>query len=247
MGPLSKGVHRLLVPFQEVQETSESVDGKGAERPFGGGSGDRGGETSENAASTSSLPKDVQACSAFRIFTQTDMMRFLVRHIDVLGPIVSCSIDDLDLLHPSLSVLAVPASMTVKDALRMMRSHGGVNAVAVVDPADSGEHEVGPPGWSRGGKLVGTLSASDFRGLDPKAIQEMHVMPVMEFVSRTCGSGVPLPLVSCRPTTPLATVMAEALIAEVHRVWVTDEESRLLGVVTFTDMIRAIKKELLGD
>ena len=52
---------------------------------------------------------------------------------------------------------------------------------------------------------------------------------------------VVLPPITCRPHAPLSEVMTVAVINKIHRVWVTEEDGRLVGVVAMTDIIRACR------
>lgn len=52
--------------------------------------------------------------------------------------------------------------------------------------------------------------------------------------------GFQKPSVTCHLETPLAQVMSNALTNHVHRVWVVDNEGQLNGVVSFSDMIRVV-------
>ena len=52
---------------------------------------------------------------------------------------------------------------------------------------------------------------------------------------------VVLPPITCRPYAPLSEAMTVAVINKIHRVWVTEEDGRLVGVVAMTDIIRACR------
>ncbi|KAL3693039.1 hypothetical protein R1sor_006690 [Riccia sorocarpa] len=213
MEPLSKGVHRFLVPVGGM--TDPSVTGP---------------ETTESA------PK-------FVFLTQSDIVRFLLQSLDMLGPVVGKTVESLGLINSGIPPLAVPANMPLVDVLRLMRQEGGLTSLAVVAPMD-GTTPGSQPKPMRGGKILGTLSASDFRGLGPDSLKTLTDITVSQFLVNMSGQSSPRPPVTCLPTTPLATVMGSAITSKVHRVWVVHDDGWLAGVVTFTDIIRAVRQEL---
>lgn len=214
MEPLSKGIHRFLVPFEG------SADPKA----------DPGPEINVSA------PK-------IGLLTQTDIVRFFIQNIDLLGPVAAKTVVDLGLLETGQSPVAVPSNMPLVDVLRLMKHEGGgLTAIAVVGAMD-GITPGSQPRPVRGGKLLGTISASDFRGLKRDTLRSITDVTVEQFLKSMSRSDAPRAPVTCRPTTPLATVMANATTNKVHRVWVTNEDGWLSGVVTFSDIISAIRQE----
>ncbi|CAI7729755.1 unnamed protein product [Closterium sp. NIES-53] len=102
----------------------------------------------------------------------------------------------------------------------------------------------GEAGWVRGGRLLGTLSVSDLRGMDAETLAQLTCMKVRDFLAHM-ASLTPegrRPSIMCRMAAPLAEVMALAATNRVHRVWVTGEEDELLGVVSLTDVISACRR-----
>ena len=69
------------------------------------------------------------------------------------------------------------------------------------------------------------------------------VYQVKDFLLQLSGeSRVVLPPVTCRPGAPLSEAMTVAVINKVHRVWVTEDDGRLVGVVAMTDIIRVCRQ-----
>ncbi|KAL2634782.1 hypothetical protein R1flu_006261 [Riccia fluitans] len=213
MEPLSKGVHRFLVPVGGMADPSVT-----------------GAETVESA------PK-------FVFLTQTDIVRFLLQNLDMLGPVVGRTVESLGLIDSGIPPLAVPANMALVDVLRLMRKEGGLTAVAVVAPMN-GITPGSQPKPMRGGQILGTLSASDFRGLGPDSLRTLTDFSVSQFLMTMSGAKTPRAPVTCRPTTPLGTMMGSAITSKVHRVWVVNDDGWLVGVVTFSDIIRAVRQEI---
>ena len=107
----------------------------------------------------------------YSFLTQTDVVRFLLRHADDLGPSISKSVDDLGLLRSHRPPLAVCESASVLQALQMMQKEGYLRAVPVVEGVEEGSdgkrsEEDGLPGCRSGGRVIGSLSVSDLRGMD---------------------------------------------------------------------------------
>lgn len=50
--------------------------------------------------------------------------------------------------------------------------------------------------------------------------------------------------VTCSPETPLGEVLKQALKGRTRQVWVTDPGGLLSGVITFSDVIRVLRKEV---
>lgn len=55
------------------------------------------------------------------------------------------------------------------------------------------------------------------------------------------------PLVTCLSTSPMEEVISKAVDYHVHRVWVIDEEGSLIGLVSLTDMLRAVRTVIVAQ
>jgi len=99
----------------------------------------------------------------------------------------------------------------------------GISALAVVDQ----QH-----------KLVGSLSASDLRGLSDETLAAI-TRPSLEFIQSANQGRAPMGPVSCTPSDTLETAMDLVVRARVHRVWIADAEAgRPVGVLALGDIIR---------
>jgi len=94
-----------------------------------------------------------------------------------------------------------------------------VNALAVVD-----EH----------GKLVGTLSGSDLRGMSHDKIATV-LLPVMEFLKAQHQEGLKSP-VTCSKSDTVVSVVKKMLDHKVHRVWLQNEAGEPTGVISLSDL-----------
>lgn len=70
---------------------------------------------------------------------------------------------------------------------------------------------------------------------------------MVEFLERAAGGGgAERRLVTCRRDSSLGEVMEAAASARVHRVWAVDGEGLLVGLVSLSDMLRAMRESLLA-
>lgn len=127
-------------------------------------------------------------------------------------------------------------------------------------------------------KVVGTLSASNLRGVTTEVLKGLPYLTVIDFLSRASmarrfgfgavhkdgsrrnsaaatlrtsddGAGPsadvagPKSPVTCLAETKLGDVIKQALKSRTRQVWVTDSGGLLSGVITFSDVIRVLRKE----
>ena len=85
------------------------------------------------------------------------------------------------------------------------------------------------------GELVGTLSASDVRGMQEQDLPQLF-LPVMTFL-RKRGINNRKPIFVGIEST-LEEVIKEMLDGRVHRVWICSDDKKPIGVVTMTDIVR---------
>jgi Mg2+/Co2+ transporter CorC len=92
------------------------------------------------------------------------------------------------------------------------------------------------------GKIVGTLSANDFRAVKADILRYIIELTVEQFLKTMSGGDALRPPVICLVNSTLATFMADATASKVHRAWVTNEYGWLSRAVTFTDVISAVQR-----
>jgi 5'-AMP-activated protein kinase regulatory gamma subunit len=85
---------------------------------------------------------------------------------------------------------------------------------------------------------VGTLSASDLRGINDETLNTL-TLPVREFLDKVQRKAPASP-VRCSPDEKLDTVIDRLIQSRVHRLWITDENQKPVGVVALTDVIRTL-------
>lgn len=157
------------------------------------------------------------------VCTQSDFVRFIFHSYSAFGRNTDKSVESLGLsVTPSL--VTVPSTATALDAFRKAVAHD-LHAVGVVD---------------EGGRLVGTISASDLKALDAEHLR-FATLNVLDFLRKYSPRSVKPITVSKQCI--LRTVIAKLLQNRLHRIWVVDGDHKPTGVISMTDVIRVATKE----
>ncbi|MQL78463.1 hypothetical protein Taro_010889 [Colocasia esculenta] len=216
MEAFSKGVHRALVPL-------------------------------ESNVSHVVAAELVESSPGYGMLTQMDILSFLRSHDNVLNDIISCSVEEMGAVNEN--VFSITTCSKVIDVLKSM-SAASLRSVPIVEAnGDAKDEDVLV--HRKGRRLVGTFSATDLRGCPIGLLQSWLSLTITEFKEKGlmhCNTGIarkPRTLVSCYPETSLGQVMEEAMACHVHRVWVVDGQGLLVGLVSLSDMLRAIQESLL--
>jgi len=146
-----------------------------------------------------------------RIICQTDVVRYLEGY-----PVMEKTLSELG-LDKDQTVITVRSFDRALDAFRKMHIKD-VHAVAVVD---------------ENGKLFGTLSSSDLRGIPADRLLKVMV-PTAEFIKSSQKNQN----VTCVTSDTLGSVMKKVRDCRVHRVWMINENQEPIGVVALGDIIR---------
>ncbi|KAJ4792625.1 SNF1-related protein kinase regulatory subunit gamma-like PV42a [Rhynchospora pubera] len=184
--------------------------------------------------------------------TQMDVIRFLQESSHELKDILSSSIQALDAINEN--VFAVAKNTKVDEVIKTMRA-ASLTAVPVVD-ADGVELLQD----GRGKQVVETFSASDLRDCPMAQLQSWLGLTVTEFKEKvgalkatlTPEGGTAISdvqqspkLITSFPENSLKEVIEMVVVNHVHRVWVVDRQSLLLGLVSLTDILRAVRESAL--
>jgi CBS domain-containing protein len=149
------------------------------------------------------------------IVSGTNVIKFLADHQTDLGRAGAKTSTELGL--GKKGVLHLETTATALDGFRMINQHK-VEAIAIVEK-DS---------------LVGTLSASDLRGLTGNLVGLLSA-PVLQFIK---GQKPPE---TCRTNISLREAILILAKANAHRIWVVDgPTSRPVGVITQSDIMKAM-------
>mmetsp|Transcript_6674 Transcript_6674/g.11685 ORF Transcript_6674/g.11685 Transcript_6674/m.11685 type:complete len:318 (+) Transcript_6674:42-995(+) len=191
------------------------------------------------AAAVEPLSKLVHRCLVpveglgFSLLTQTDVVRFIYTHVqrkadDVFGMTVGQCLSFIERAQQKPRILVTATSAhTVGNTLDYMHDQW-TQAVPIVNASS--------------GALEGTLSCSDFRGLDSTNIRPVCAMTVAEFLADKKQWQVGAPSnVSCLRSHTVGEVVGKLLLHHVHRAWVVDEFDRPEDLLSFTDILCAIR------
>jgi len=154
--------------------------------------------------------------SGYRLVTQTRLVRFLFEKYDKFN-LGELNLEDANIITKPVS--CVEKSTDAIEAFKKLRSQE-INGVAVTESD---------------GTLMGTLSVADLRGLKMDMLDRLQV-PVIDFLKKQHGGDVPDIITVC-PSMPLKDLLETMTSKKKHRVFVMDDEKRLAGVVTLTDII----------
>jgi CBS domain-containing protein len=169
----------------------------------------------------------VVAESQVSILTQTDVLRFALTNALSMFEQQVWSLTADSILkasskpgseHDPVKPVTTFDSTHAVTALKKMYLHH-INGIAIVN-----DHN----------KLVASLSTSDLKGLSHHHLNHLH-QPVLMFLTAV-HKRVPEPLV-CQRTTTFRQIVERLLEFGVHRVWVVDEQSVPVGVITQSDLI----------
>jgi CBS domain-containing protein len=140
--------------------------------------------------------------------------------------------------------ISIAAAANVQEAL-MLLTDKNFSAAPVID---------------EGGRPVGVISRSDLLVHDREAGRKVATAPSyylenevagarhvpegfqVESVDRTIVEDIMTPAVfSVRPDTPVSKVVSEMIGLHVHRLFVTDEDGTLVGVISTMDLLKQLR------
>lgn len=157
------------------------------------------------------------------ILTQTDLVRYVQKHVHELGELASTPIKELELATVwNTPVATLPKSAKAIDAFRMMLKEY-MSAYPIVE-------EVGGP-------LLGNISTSDLRGFLPEQVNDLE-LPVIEFLQRHENRA--LVPITCVEDDSLSTLLSRMVQHRLHRIYIVDGKVSPVGVVTMTDILRLL-------
>eukprot|EP01118_Nematostelium_gracile_P001560 TRINITY_DN11625_c0_g1_i1.p1 TRINITY_DN11625_c0_g1~~TRINITY_DN11625_c0_g1_i1.p1 ORF type:complete len:363 (+),score=107.45 TRINITY_DN11625_c0_g1_i1:67-1089(+) len=165
------------------------------------------------------LMNKLHRSATYKICSQTDILRFIAEHAreeESLRNIRTASCAD----NKPVTYITVN-DRALDGFLKMLEQ--GTEACAVVDV---------------NGVLVGTLCASDLRGMTDGKLRAI-LLPVMEFFQQMVGSKGAPPL-TCLPDDPLIETTKKILRSSTRRCWMVDEQFRPISLVPMGRIIVAV-------
>jgi len=149
------------------------------------------------------------------VVSQSSIVKFLAENMRHLGRSGDKALVQLNISKKI--VYQVPAVAKTLDGFLLMDKHK-VEALAVTDNS---------------GKLIGELSAANLRGLGADIFTRME-LSVEEFIK---GHRLPE---TCQPAARLKDVITQLARTGSHRLWVVDAEAKPIGIVSLTDVMKAL-------
>jgi len=90
-------------------------------------------------------------------------------------------------------------------------------------------------------QILGNLSLSDLRGLNYESI-DLLVLPILEFLKHLPNSENILNPKVVTYDTSLKETLKIIIDNHIHRIWIIDENKKVLDVITLTDLINLFSK-----
>ncbi|KAJ8452815.1 hypothetical protein Cgig2_014578 [Carnegiea gigantea] len=216
-----KGIHRAMVPLDSHMENISGVE-------------------------------LMESASCYRMLTQMDVIKFVKAQHD-FHDILCRMVRDAGAITDT--VFAVSQQMRATDAIKCIKTMS-LQAVPIVEAPKVPQEALPQLINGYGKKLIGTFSATDLRGCPVSQLSSWLKLNVMEFTARVFENPsshgaqdlviFPRVLVTCQLDSTLSEVIDKLVSRHVHRVWVTNEEGMLLGLVSLTDIIRVIRAHVLA-
>jgi len=154
-----------------------------------------------------------------RILTQSDLVRWLAQQSSIADPLFKQSVSQLDMM--SSTVISMNSHESALDGFRRMFMKE-VPALAIVDGVD--------------GRLVGTLSGYDLRGIPTEQEGFRVIEQKVELLNEGQHIGTTQQTISSN--TPLLEAVNKMLAYHLHRVWVIDPAHKPIGVIALSDVLQ---------
>jgi len=165
------------------------------------------------------------------ILTQSAAIAWLSKHEDKLGEIGHRSLKTLRIGFKP--VVSIPATARAIDAFTLMHQQG-VSAVALLE---------------RDGTLLSNISAKDIKEVANDVLFTKLYRTALEFASavRSHEINVSSPSIVSHPDDTLLKVIAKLAATRIHRVYITDEERKPVGVLSLGDVLLIVTQTELAQ
>eukprot|EP01094_Clydonella_sp_ATCC50884_P022059 TRINITY_DN4987_c0_g1_i2.p1 TRINITY_DN4987_c0_g1~~TRINITY_DN4987_c0_g1_i2.p1 ORF type:complete len:292 (-),score=130.73 TRINITY_DN4987_c0_g1_i2:876-1751(-) len=159
--------------------------------------------------------------------TQSRLIHFLVEHEQLVPEAIrSKTIEELEIF--SSEVLTCSEKDRAVDVFAKM-SRAGVSAIPIL---------------SEEGTFSGCLSASDLKGIGKDCSNFARLgLPVLDYIApiRQENLKAKFPAIGCNVHTPFERVIKKLDASRVHRVFITDDDNKIVGVVSLGDVLRVVR------
>jgi len=171
-----------------------------------------------------------QVADIVNVLTQIDVIIWLSKHMKQVHPDIRKK--TLEVCFKQLhvqpkNVVSVSTGTRVFDAFKLMIDKR-ITAVAVVN-AD--------------GTLLSSLSAKDIKEVKPNELLAWMGRSTLEFIQmiRSKQINVTVPAFACHMHSSLDDVVGRLTILRVHRLYITDEAGKPIGVLSLGDLFKILK------
>ena len=170
------------------------------------------------------------------IITLSSIVRHLANHRDALGPLEHCTMRRY-LSHRAVAdgvpntVVAVPDTATVREALEATMRHGG-SGVPVIDGTGAVVANVS-------GSDVGALALLGVRASAEDAERLLAANVVAFLTERRSASPATTPFVVHSADT-FGTAITQLAESGLHHLYIVDEARRPIGVLSLSDVISTV-------
>jgi len=170
------------------------------------------------------------AGSFLGVLSQSDLIKMLNAHQKELGPVLSRSIKDLGL--GTALVVSLEWNHSVIEAIQKMQEHN-ISSVALVDDA---------------GLLMSVLSMTDIKYVFRAKTLNVLNMSCQDYICSVRraqsledreGKDV-YPFFGIQASSPLSHALGRLVATRTHRLFLVGSDSRPLGVISLTDIFRAL-------
>lgn len=188
----------------------------------------------KKARQIASSPSTIHNGREYCWITSEDVIRFLLSSIGVFSPVPALSIDTLGVINTQF--LAVnyhsPASSAVDFIAQSNINHTSVAVVA------------------ENGILIGEVSPENIFRLVKMELKDRNLEGILEQFESSSFSYMKerrVEAIVSYPWSSLMAVMIQAIAHRVNYVWVVEDDCKLVGIVTFGDMLKVFREHLHGS
>ncbi|CAG8629772.1 1172_t:CDS:2 [Funneliformis mosseae] len=161
------------------------------------------------------------------ILTQTDIIRYAHAHPEVLPGIdLNASLESFGLSGRDREIVIGRDNETALNVYRRMAERN-LMGIPIINHNTK--------------QLVGNLSVSDLRGLDYKSINNL-VLPVLKFLATLPNADAILNPFTVKKDSSLGEALKLITESHLHRLWIVDDEKKVIDVLSLSDLIRLFTK-----
>jgi len=150
--------------------------------------------------------------------SQSDLLRYFAENMYLIGTTAFKTIFEMNLVKGGVHYCKINAPFIFALAMIALKK---VSALPVVD-----DNEI----------IRATVSASDLRGLGPQDFPNL-LKSVADYLLISHPKSL-FPI-TCKPTDTMEYVILKLAATKVHRLWCIDENGKILGILSITDVMKS--------